>query len=149
MIKYREGSLFDAPKGGLLVHACNAQGVWGSGIAKEFKKKFPTSFEEQKMYCDMADQTGNALITSENVGCLFTSRGYSTGKDNEEVILKNTKTALEDLLSTFNGLRENYFIYSNKFNSGLFGVPWGHTEILLHETLRAYPNVTWIVYKGK
>jgi len=30
----------------LILHGCNAQGVMGSGIAKQIRKKFPQAFEE-------------------------------------------------------------------------------------------------------
>lgn len=50
-IKYIKGSLFDAPEGYILTHACNAQGVWGSGIAKEFKKRKPLAFKNYNLFC--------------------------------------------------------------------------------------------------
>lgn len=31
MLKYEKMSLFDAPPGAILMHGCNAQGVWGRG----------------------------------------------------------------------------------------------------------------------
>lgn len=38
-------NLFDVLHGSILVHACNAQGVMGRGIAKEMKEKFPKNYE--------------------------------------------------------------------------------------------------------
>ncbi|KAK4904538.1 ADP-ribose 1''-phosphate phosphatase, partial [Elasticomyces elasticus] len=33
------GSLFDSPDGSALIHACNCMGVWGSGIANDFRER--------------------------------------------------------------------------------------------------------------
>ena len=40
----KEMNLFDAPWDALLIHACNTQGVWGSGIAAQLKKAYPDAF---------------------------------------------------------------------------------------------------------
>jgi ADP-ribose 1''-phosphate phosphatase len=130
-----KGSLFDAPKGSILVHACNARGVWGTGIAVEFKKRFPESFD---FYHELCMEEGNKLLgitilcPEENgyvVGCLISSDGYGKFKDSPEDILKNTRLALPCVLA------ENRPIHSNMFNSGLFAVPWADTEKVLLETM--------------
>ena len=136
MIIHKKGSLFDAPKGSILVHACNARGVWGSGIAVEFKKRFPESFDFYKEFCD---EEGKRLLgitilcpveNDYTVGCMITSDGYGKFKDPKEKILENTYTALLCVLA------ENRPIHSNLFNSGLFGVPWNETENKLKEAIR-------------
>ena len=46
-IKYVKGDAVEALKNGevdFLVHCCNAQGVMGSGIAKQIKKEFPDAY---------------------------------------------------------------------------------------------------------
>ena len=44
-IIYLVGDLLESPHR-LILHGCNAQGVMGSGIAKQIRKKFPEAFEE-------------------------------------------------------------------------------------------------------
>jgi ADP-ribose 1''-phosphate phosphatase len=146
-IHYKKISLFDAPAGAILVHACNAQGVWGSGIAKEFKSKFPKSFKEYNEYCKNNPSyytDGTALITKlENdhqVGCLITSSNYGDKLNAEQTILINTKHALENLAQK---CKETTF-YSNKFNSGFFKVPWEHTEKLINDFVKKH-NKIWII----
>lgn len=146
-IHYKKMSLFDAPKGSILVHACNAQGVWGSGIAKEFKSKFPESFKEYNKYCKDNPpyySSGTTLITKEengyNVGCLITSSDFGDKLQAEQTILINTRHALDNLNSKY----KNSIFYSNKFNSGYFKVPWEHTEKLIKEFCKKH-NKTWIV----
>jgi ADP-ribose 1''-phosphate phosphatase len=146
MIQYKKGSLFDAPKGSLLVHSCNARGVWGSGIAAEFKRRFPKSFEEYQKYCSVSrGTTGVSFVTSENVGCLFTSNSFGMEVDAPPTIIGNTMLALRDLFK-HNHLPQE--VHSNKFNSGLFNVPWEYTEAVLRGTLGSFPEVevTWTVW---
>lgn len=107
-IEYRKGDLFaDAPEGTLLVHACNGKGVWGSGVAKQFREIYPAAFREYKAHCSSRspdDLVGTALLIAplsvaarrarsiegqgaQNaqvyIGCLFTREGYGkpTGKE--------------------------------------------------------------------
>ena len=45
MIEYRKGNLFSAySTPAIIVHGCNAQGVMGSGFAKQFKEEFPEAY---------------------------------------------------------------------------------------------------------
>lgn len=149
-IIYKKISLFDAPKDSLLVHSCNGQGVWASGIAKEFKEKFPKSFEAYNHYCiwnkvDVGPNEGTAMICPEEnryrIGCLITSENFGAKVDSPEIILDNTYNALLDL---FDLNRRKLLIYSNKFNSGLFKVPWEKTEEILNQFIESL-DYDWIV----
>ncbi len=158
-IVYKEGSLFDAPKGSVLVHACNAQGIWGSGIAKQFHERFPESYEQYKAICSLDGfQWGQAFVLNiENeyrVGCLVTSGNYGQLRDPKELILKNTRLALLDILGATNKLNcfivEGQEIHSCKFNSGLFGVPWEETEKVLLDVMNEIGyNREWTVWSPK
>ena len=146
MLQYRKGSLFDAPKGSILVHACNAQGVWGAGIAAEFKERFPESFKQYEKYCQLnRGITGVSFGTTEDIICLITSSGYGRSRETQEVILGNTLLALKDIFSTYE-IKKNETLHSNKFNSGLFGVAWNHTETILKGVLIDQPDLTWVVW---
>lgn len=143
MIIYKKMSLFDAPEGSILVHGCNAKGVWGSGIAKEFKLRFPNSFLQYHNHCK-DNGVGTFFLTEpENtykVGCLITSNNYGNSVDSKEKILENTKKALNDMIKP--GISAIY--YSNKFNSGLFKVPWEETEKLL-ESFTKKLDIDWVI----
>jgi ADP-ribose 1''-phosphate phosphatase len=141
MLKYKKGSLFDAPEDTLLVHACNAKGVWGSGIALEFKKQYPRAFETYYWYClNRPNVIGTAHMTN-GVGCLITSSGYASGLDSKNEILVNTTLALNDLCKQ--GYKK---IASPLFNSGLFKVPWADTEQILSVFVKKY-KLDWTVYE--
>ena len=145
MIIYKKGSLFEAPENAVLVHSCNAQGVWGSGIAKEFSNRYPNSYESYKTILQMLlNPVGQAFVlgreNNHRVGCLITSNNYGSFKDSKDEILKNTRTALLDILGSTNklscyiGLDEE--IHSCKFNSGLFNIPWEETEKILVDVMK-------------
>lgn len=160
MIEYRKMSLFDAPKGSLLVHACNCHGVWGGGIALEFAKRYPGAFKSYQAVCEMAERMskegwknnlpGKGIWIPDGneesegwIGCLFTSEGFGNTKDSTKEILFHTTLAVYDLLKCYHELHfQGETIYSNKFNSGLFGVPWEETEYILEKLT---DDVNWVV----
>lgn len=153
-LNYQNGSLFDAPKGSVLVHACNAKGVWGRGIAKAFKEKFPESFEDYFFACSDAREAGDYLpgrgflCQEENgfhVGCLVTSFGYLNDLDPVSIVLQHTRSALLDFCVELE-YRDLNEVHSNMFNSGLFNVPWEKSEAILKEVLVQYPNINWTVW---
>jgi ADP-ribose 1''-phosphate phosphatase len=155
MITYEKISLFDVLKGSIIIHAVNAQGVWGSGIAKEFKERYPKSYEHYNYFCKNYTALGRGTFSNfkeekHQVGWICTSKNYGDKKDNPIQILTNTTLALIDLCDELDATRSingysNITVYSNKFNSGLFNVPWSNTEIVLNEILKRYPNINWII----
>lgn len=149
MIKYHKLSLFDAPKNSILGHACNAQGVWSSGIAVPFKEKFPNSFKEYHRYClHVKNAPGTSLLCDKEndhfVLCLMTSGNFGPNKSNIETILDNTMFCIDDFLTWYIESKNGASIYTNKFNSGLFCVPWEKTEAIIEELSNRY-NVIWNV----
>lgn len=159
-IVYNKGSLFDAAKDkNILVHACNCQGVWGSGIAKEFKTLYKEYFEMYREACDEAkaddrDISGTAQVfsiptTDFEIGCLFTSYDYGDKKDSELTILRNTELAIRDLLSIARLWKSEGTIqvHSPKINAGLFAVPWDKTEKIIDEAIKD-KDVEWTVWTG-
>lgn len=138
MVQHHKGSLFDAPKGSFVGHACNCQGVWGSGIAVEFKKRFKKSWDLYRETCmaNLISQTpkrllGTAYATAERdygVVCLFTSFDYGKNVDSPEDILESTYLAINDLAMMYPEITE---LHIPRINSGLFKVPWERTEEIL------------------
>lgn len=132
MIEYRNGDLFSAPTNAVLAHACNAQGVWGSGVAKEFKKRFPLAFKEYEQFCienlrsrELCGQSFLCTSDKQKVGCLITSHRYGADVDSPAEIMGATTIALSQLLSQ---LKPGEELHIPKINSGLFHVPWLDTE---------------------
>lgn len=148
MVRYKKMSLFDAPKGSILMHGCNAQGVWGRGIAAEFKKRFPVSYGQYTARCNMYKDNypgygavGKSMILPEEhghqVACLVTSFDYGD-IDPERIILLQTVLAMEHFCDSWEVHAGGTPIYCNKFNSGLFAVPWEETERILNYFAEKY-----------
>ena len=47
MIKVNKGNLLDVTSG-IIVHGCNAQGVFGSGVALAVKQKYPIAYDDYR-----------------------------------------------------------------------------------------------------
>lgn len=161
MILHENMSLFDAPKGSIIVHACNSQGMWGSGIAKAFADNYPHSYKDYQAFCarwnkERGTACGTANLSSLHeselhwVGWIVTSHNYGTLKDSPELIKIHTTLALHELCKKICQLHpreENptIHVYSNKFNSGLFAVPWEDSELILKTVLNDFKRIDWVV----
>lgn len=153
---YQKGDLFSAEAEenalNLLLHSCNCMGVWGSGVAKQFKQRFPGSFEEYELECTAHEDAnlGQADIFSHedgfNVVALYTSAGFGPTLDRPEWILEATKSALQDLENQIT-FEPNVRIHSPKINSGLFKTPWEDTEKLIIDFLSVRPDIVWTVWE--
>mgnify|MGYP001583286173 CR=1 FL=1 len=86
---------------------------------------------------------GGNITKEHSICCLFTSQGYGSEKDSKEMILRATLASVSQMLLMSTML----VINSNKFNSGLFGVPWEDTEKILNFCLNYYPDQKWIVWE--
>lgn len=138
MINYHVGDLFAlAPVEAWLVQACNTQGSWGKGIAAEFAKRYPEALKAERSLIKHGNlHSGQCWVypnhpSPGSVVCLYTSEGYGRNRDSEHDILVNTAAGLEDLYEMWLDNGKNP-IWAPKFNSGLFGVPWGKTEAFIN-----------------
>ncbi|PSK46064.1 hypothetical protein B9Z65_5032 [Elsinoe australis] len=163
-----EGDLFSAPPNTVLVHACNCKGVWGNGIAKAFRIRYPGAYKICGAHCNRsqkAELPGTALLIEPQtndkdkhfVGNLFTSKSYGRTKDSPDIILKNTDAAMRDLLGQIaaynDGKEANRIerIWMCKINSGLFNVPWKHSKALLSDLKvpeRDAPGEITVMFQG-
>ncbi len=159
--------MFTAPLDTWLLGSVNCRGVWGGGIAFFMKEKYPKSFELYNKHCKSFsddDLIGSAQLvdTTElknipgkprKIINLFTSKAFGMYKDFPDEIVENTRSALDylwPLLQMAEPNSKEINIWSNKFNSGLFDVPWEDTEKVLLEALeiaeKKYKlNINWTV----
>lgn len=141
-------NLFDSPKGSILVHAVNSYGVMGAGIARTFKDLFPTNFKMYQEECSKSKTTGRCLLYQDSgywIANLVTSSGYGRLADTTKEITKNTVKALIEFESKIKTGNLPVNIFSNKFNSGIFGVPWEITQVFLQEFTNSVPEISWTV----
>jgi len=145
-LDYKRGNLFkDINSEVVYLHACNAQGQWGAGIATQFKKIFPKSFVA---HTKKINNPGDGYVLNcggYKVACLITSKYYGQRKDPPKKILVQTYMAILDMLEE---LPEGSIIYSPKINSGYFATPWSATEkVIIRACEKINKNIKWIVWE--
>lgn len=141
-IIHRNGDLFNAPPEAMLAHACNCKGLWRSGIAAQFKVRFPDDHIEYERLCYLHGSSlrGQAVLLAGRVVALFTSVGYGQYVDPPASILEATRSAIRSLDSQ---LPRQVEVHSPRINAGLFKVPWEQTEAVIKgiDSTR-----TWVVW---
>ena len=130
----------------ILLHSCNAQGRWGSGIAKTFHSKFKNAYEQYRTH---PKKVGNGFIVSENgyrIGCLITSKGYGKYVDPPKQIAESTYIALKELLENVSDT--DIEIHSPKINAGLFNTPWQWTKkSIVKACEESNKRIKWVVWE--
>lgn len=86
MIKIHQGNILTGVDRGFIVHGCNAQGVMGSGIAKDIRDTWPQVYEDykkQERYLGL--NLGNTIYTEVGLGLTvvsaITQECYGRDKD--------------------------------------------------------------------
>ncbi|MDB4330128.1 macro domain-containing protein [bacterium] len=147
-LEYKKGDLFSNLKEEAIhLHANNASGNWGKGIAKMFRARFPGAYEA---HINRPNSVGDGYFLDEDdykVGCLITSHGYGKRKDPPSKILVQTYMSIQKLLESID--ENEIFIQSPKINSGKFAVRWGLTAKVIKRACSKYPdkNVNWTVWE--
>ncbi|KAK3489709.1 hypothetical protein B0T13DRAFT_91247 [Neurospora crassa] len=54
------------PPGSLLIHACNAQGNWGTGIARIFRTHYPGAYKAYQAHCSSIPTTSTSTSSQTN-----------------------------------------------------------------------------------
>jgi ADP-ribose 1''-phosphate phosphatase len=157
VIIYNPANVFDLIKDAdepYIVHSCNCQGVWGSGIAKEMKARYPRAF--QAYNADCTRNTSQELLGTArtyydngvNVVALFTSDNYGHAKDSPAEIILNTSLAINHFLVNeivYGSENIPLNVFSPRINAGLFEVPWQQSERVINKSKSLFPTVTWTV----
>lgn len=150
MLKYIRGDLFSHTANGvsILAHACNPFGLWGGGIALQFRKRYPHAYRLYQDHCreNGSDLLGKCLLIPAEAGssniwvaCLFTSDFDCSPSQ----ILDYTLKSISDLDARLTNLADvemeagKPVVNMPQINSGIFNVPWEDTELILkrHETI--------------
>lgn len=61
-MKVRIGNVFDHVKTGVIIHGCNAQGVMGSGVAKDVKTRYPAAYQTYREHCELYGIGNKSLL---------------------------------------------------------------------------------------
>jgi O-acetyl-ADP-ribose deacetylase (regulator of RNase III) len=133
-ISYLNGNLFDAieqEKQLCIFHSCNAQGVMGSGFAKEFRINFPQAYTDYVSLCRLYPQKENLLglvsetKVNENVLCSGIAQLYY-GRNPATTYV--SYVALLSCLSWVMSKHKELDIHMPKIGTGLGNGKWNVIE---------------------
>lgn len=103
MLKVIKGNLWElAPSNAIIVHGCNAQGVMGSGFAKQVKEMYPEAYEAYIDY-HKTFGLGAGWIVPVAIGdmCIVNAiTQYNYGRDPDVIYVRYhaVKSALEEVV---------------------------------------------------
>lgn len=152
MMKTVQGDILKETEG-IIVHGCNAQGVMGSGIAKQIRNKYPQVFKDYRDHYLLMIQTdpenllGSIVITEINPKLIIVS-GITQqfyGRDtNERYVCYNAVRGVFSgvrKLSLQTGLPVKY----PALGSGLGGGDLERIKMVINEALKDLPEHTLFV----
>ena len=133
-IIYRKGDLLAGPEK-YLINGCNAQGVMGSGIALQIKRKWPEAYEYYKYaYVNGGLELGTILTVDCDdklvIHCI-TQEFY--GGDSNRVYVDYC--AVKNYLRFVNHNFKQHSIAMPKIGCGLANGDWNIIEQIINETM--------------
>jgi O-acetyl-ADP-ribose deacetylase (regulator of RNase III) len=143
MIVYESGDIVELAKSGkiqYLIHGCNCQSVWGSGLAKQLKEVFPQAYQvdkddkrsPSKKIGDFSYyKTGNLTIINA-----YTQFDYGTNY--RRVEYGSIKRSFECIFSYWPFINEDEKMATVKIGAGLAGGEWSIIEEIINEVINFY-----------
>lgn len=157
------GDLFLSPADQILVHGCNARGVMGAGVAKQFKLRFPESYLAYRELCLGLPSSGpkcaSTLLTFRDVsavgmraGEVFLTREkgrslaslcsqYHTGPG------ASVSAIAEGLVRMFDYFDRGKSYAMPTIGCGIGGLAWSNVGQVVHGIAKAF-DASVFVYEG-
>jgi O-acetyl-ADP-ribose deacetylase (regulator of RNase III) len=138
----------------VLFHQVNCQGVMGSGIALEIKKRFPQHYKDYKEYCAYGSCLGQNVLTyvdetSNAVVGVFGQQYYGKGKrhTNYSALIMGISSEISRMRYTRN---KPTYILPKYIGCGLGGGDWAIVEQLLLDLEKVHNiEFTCVEYEGE
>lgn len=158
MIKVVHGDVLKVERG-IILHGCNAQGVMGSGIAKQIKEQFPKAYETyRKVYEEHGLQLGSIVWKSVGksgetynkwIGNCITQNLY--GKSGDRFVsydaIADCMEKVVDFLE-INCFEQGFPVVFPQIGAGLGGGNWNVIEKIIDETIPDFYEKILYMYKG-
>lgn len=139
MIEYVKGDLFKADTD-IIAHQVNCMGVWGAGVAKQMKVRYPLAYEK---YLSMTKMLGISLLGQAHIvriadmnvkpNTIVNIYGqYNYGVDKRQTDYTAIKRGLERLHSYAKSTNKTIAI-PYKIGCGLGGGEWKEVKSLIEE----------------
>lgn len=146
-IKIVKGDLLQATED-VICHQVNAQGVMGSGLAKDIKKQYPEAFERYRVLC-LQENKGRHLLGTCQI--IKSKDKYIANIFGQHKFGRNgVYTEMDALKQAFYSLKMRAQKHNLsvaipfKFGCGLAGGDWNEVFKLIEETFRDYPFTIYI-----
>lgn len=143
MIQTKVGNLLDV-KQGVIVHGCNAQGVMGSGVAAQIKKKWPEAYTVyREHWAGTTRGLGEISYTQVAPGLLVvnavTQRFF--GRDGARYVSYDAVAdAFAQIRKTFCGSP----VHFPKIGAGLGGGNWDIIAAIIDAELPGVEKTLWV-----
>ncbi len=142
-IEYATGSIFDCGAQAL-VNPVNCVGTMGSGLAREFKRRFPHNFEEYAAACRLDNmRIGYVLPFFEDKYWIMNLPTKSHWRE------KSRKTyILGGLWHLTDMIREHHIqsVAIPALGCGLGGLDWADVKPLIERVAGTMPNVRVLIF---
>lgn len=135
-IENRMGNLFDMEDADALAHGCNCAGAMGRGIAVEFKRRWPSMYEEYHAYCHAGHFAPGDIFVwmspdGEIIYNLGTQKHWRTQAELAAVV-----AAVEKMIdhASRHDIRR---IAMPRIAAGLGGLKWADVEAVIRPVIQA------------
>jgi len=114
---------------GVIIQGCNAQGVMGSGVAKQIKAKYPGAYlayrkEWQTRKLKVGDTIWYEVNPKLFIINAITQEFYGRGEGVKYASVEGIETALRETFKLIEGTGLQKRIYIPKLGCGLGGLDW-------------------------
>jgi O-acetyl-ADP-ribose deacetylase (regulator of RNase III) len=130
-IEYRKGKMFEHDfskdyEKRVIMHGCNKQGVMGSGVAKEFKQRYPEAFERYRSDIQNGLRLGDCSFSKDSKTGVYLASAITQefyGKDGKQYAsYEAIESNLAFIMKMFNT------VVMPKIGCGLGGCDWNKIE---------------------
>lgn len=152
MIQYRVGNPIKSVTEGILAHGCNAQGVMGSGFAKELRAKYPEVFDDYVKHLNyhkkkQISPLGTCVYTIPyGEPDLLLASGITQeyyGRDGSRYV---DYDAMSKVFIDLNDIAKRYLyheVHMPKIGAGLGGGDWEIISDLIEARIQNVPVYVW------
>lgn len=135
---------------GLIVHGCNAQGVFNSGVAAQIRAKYPVVYDQYKNLQTGEGSLGICQIVKVTetmfIGNCITQLYF--GKDGKRYAdIRSIRKSLDSAMFWCDLMKQP--LYMPEIGCGLGGLHWDEVATVIKDLEQKYPNVSVTLFRFK
>ena len=144
----RFGDILTEVNSGILVHGCNAQGVMGSGIALDIRKRYPRAYDDYlNQFLTNGLRTGS-VIYSDCTPELTIASAITQLRYGKEVKKYVSYRAIHEAFSSIAQLSQTSgkTVHYPLIGAGLGGGDWAIISDVIDSAFAQYPNASRVLW---